>query len=237
MSEARQLNEDLRRQAASSPIIAGLVKSAPLTGMWAAGKMHTIWPAARRGPYLGTGQAGCVPGKAHRHGIAAVTPVYTAFRVPATWAPGLAPSNLPDRLSSSRTDSGRSASTCGSHPSQRHRPRAALTRRRRQQTIPKAYYQAERKLRWQRAQARRSRGSRGWWEAQHKINRLHRRITGLRRNAQHQMTSELVHKFQNLVIEDLNVAGMMHGRTSQGPGTPGNDRSPTRAPGITARSA
>ena len=27
------------------------------------------------------------------------------------------------------------------------------------------------------------------------------------------MTSELVHKFQNLVIEDLNVAGMMTGRT------------------------
>ena len=79
---------------------------------------------------------------------------------------------------------------------------------------PKAYYQAERKLgRWQRTQARRSRGSRGWWEAQHRINRLHRRITDLRRNAQHQMTSELVHKFQNLVIEDLNVAGMMHGRT------------------------
>ena len=27
------------------------------------------------------------------------------------------------------------------------------------------------------------------------------------------MTSQLVHKFQNLVIEDLNVAGMMHGKT------------------------
>ena len=79
---------------------------------------------------------------------------------------------------------------------------------------PKAYYQAEHKLcRWQRAQARRTPSSRGWWEAQRKINRLHRRVTGLRRNAQHQMTSQLVHKFQNLVIEDLNVAGMMHGKT------------------------
>ena len=79
---------------------------------------------------------------------------------------------------------------------------------------PKAYYQAEQKLgRWQRAQARRTRGSRGWWEAQRRIDRLHRRIVHLRKNAIHLMTSELVHKFQNLVIEDLNVAGMMQGTT------------------------
>ena len=79
---------------------------------------------------------------------------------------------------------------------------------------PKAYYRAEKRLaRWQRAQARRTRGSRGWWEAQHHIDRLHRRITNLRSNATHQMTSQLVHKFQNLVIEDLNVKGMMEGPT------------------------
>ena len=79
---------------------------------------------------------------------------------------------------------------------------------------PKAYYRAERKLnRWQRAQARRTTQSRGWWEAQHKIDRLHRRAVGLRQNAQHQMTATIVHKFQNVVIEDLNVAGMMQGKT------------------------
>ena len=79
---------------------------------------------------------------------------------------------------------------------------------------PKAYYQAERKLnRWQRAQARRTTGSRGWWEAQRKIDRLHRRTNGLRQNAQHQMTATIVHKFQNVVIEDLNVKGMMQGKT------------------------
>ena len=79
---------------------------------------------------------------------------------------------------------------------------------------PKAYYQAERKLRrWQRAQIRRSLGSRGWWQAQRRVDRIHRRITGLRRNAQHQMTYELVHKFRALVIEDLNVSGMMAGLT------------------------
>ena len=77
---------------------------------------------------------------------------------------------------------------------------------------PKAYYQTQRKLqRWQRAQARRVPYSRGWWEAQRRIDRLHRRTTGLRKNAQHQMTSQLVNKFRNLVVEDLNVSGMMQG--------------------------
>ena len=104
---------------------------------------------------------------------------------------------------------------------------------------PKAYYIAERKLkRWQRAQARRTTGSRGWWKAQRRIDNLNRRIRGLRRNAQHQMTSQLVHKFQNLVIEDLNVAGMMQGKTPKAQADAGmgssNDRSSTRASGITA---
>ena len=46
---------------------------------------------------------------------------------------------------------------------------------------PKAYYEAERKLRrWQRAQARRTPGSRGWWKAQRRIRQsqpTHRRST------------------------------------------------------------
>ena len=79
---------------------------------------------------------------------------------------------------------------------------------------PKAYYRAERKLRrWQRTQSRRRPGSWGWWEAQRRMDRLQRRITGLRRNAQRQMTAGLVGKFQSLVIEDLNVKGMMAGLT------------------------
>ena len=79
---------------------------------------------------------------------------------------------------------------------------------------PKATYQMENKLRrYQRAQARRKKGSRGWWEAQRKIGRCHRRIRGLRSNAQHQMTNTVTRKFRELVIEDLNVAGMMRGKT------------------------
>ena len=79
---------------------------------------------------------------------------------------------------------------------------------------PKASYQVERSLRrWQRAQERRQKGSRGWWEAQRKIDRCHRRVRGLRHNAQHQMTSTVTRKFSELVIEDLNVAGLMRGNT------------------------
>ena len=67
--------------------------------------------------------------------------------------------------------------------------------------------------RWQRAQARRQKGSRGWWEAQRKMDKCQRRIRGLRGDAQHQMTSRVTKKYRDLVIEDLNVAGMMRGRT------------------------
>ena len=83
---------------------------------------------------------------------------------------------------------------------------------------PKASYEVHKKLsRWQRAQARRQKGSRGWWEAQRKIDKCQRRIRGLRHNAQHQMTSTVTKKYRELVIEDLNVAGMMRGPTLPGP--------------------
>ena len=72
----------------------------------------------------------------------------------------------------------------------------------------------EKKLRrWQRAQTRRRKGSRGWWEAQRKIDGCHRRIRGLRHDAQHQMTSTVTRKLSELVIEDLNVADLMRGNT------------------------
>lgn len=97
-----------------------------------------------------------------------------------------------------------------------HKPDAVLVRRiaRRAKPTPKAQYATEKKIaRWQRAQVRRTRGSRGWWEAQRRIDRLYRRVKNLRSHATHQMTSQLIHKFQHLVIEDLHVAGMMRGKT------------------------
>ena len=74
---------------------------------------------------------------------------------------------------------------------------------------PKALYQMLRKLRrWQRALERRTVGSRGWREAQQRINAIHRRSIGLRENAHHQLSRLLVRKYAVLAIESLNVAGM-----------------------------
>ena len=88
-------------------------------------------------------------------------------------------------------------------PTQRHRPSAGLLK---QSSCPgpKTHVLDE---------ARRQKGSRGWWEAQRKIDGCHRRIRGLRHDAQHQMTSTVTKKFSELVIEDLNVAGLMRGNT------------------------
>ena len=61
----------------------------------------------------------------------------------------------------------------------------------------------------QRAQARRTPGSRGWWEAQHHIDRAHRRAKGLRDNAHHHVSRTLVQKYHTLGIETLNVGGMI----------------------------
>ena len=75
---------------------------------------------------------------------------------------------------------------------------------------PKAYDRALRTLRrWQRAQARRTPGSRGWWEAQRRIDRAHRRSRGLRDNAHHHVSRTLVQKYHTIGIETLNVSGMI----------------------------
>ena len=75
---------------------------------------------------------------------------------------------------------------------------------------PNGYGNALKTLRrWQRAQARRTPGSRGWWEAQRRIDRAHRRAKGLRDNAHHHISRALVEKYHTLGIETLNVAGMI----------------------------
>ena len=75
---------------------------------------------------------------------------------------------------------------------------------------PSGYKRVLRTLkRRQRAQARRTPGSRGWWEAQHHIDRAHRRAKGLRDNAHHHVSRALVGKYHTLGIETLNVSGMI----------------------------
>ena len=75
---------------------------------------------------------------------------------------------------------------------------------------PKGYCTAQRRLkRWQRARSRRRPGSRGWWEAQRRIDHAQRRVVGLRNNAHHHVSRALVRKYHTLGIETLNVAGMI----------------------------
>lgn len=75
---------------------------------------------------------------------------------------------------------------------------------------PQPYAANLKKLRrWQRALSRRTPGSRGWRKAQRRLDRLHRRITGLRDNRHHHLSKELVFRYNRLGIESLNVKGMI----------------------------
>jgi putative transposase len=59
--------------------------------------------------------------------------------------------------------------------------------------------------------SRRIPGSRGWHHAKAKLARLDRRCVHLRREAAHQLTTELAGAFGQIVIEDLDVAAMKQG--------------------------
>jgi putative transposase len=96
---------------------------------------------------------------------------------------------------------------------------------------PKAYYQAQAKLRrLQRKLDRQRRAnnpdcydedgtfkrgkrpaniSKQMARTDQKIKRLHARIKNLRRNAQHQLTAEVAKNYGLIIIEDLNVNGML----------------------------
>ncbi len=59
--------------------------------------------------------------------------------------------------------------------------------------------------------SRRIPGSRGWTSATAKLTRLDRRCVHLRREATHQLTTELAGEYGHVVIEDLDVAAMKRG--------------------------
>ena len=63
--------------------------------------------------------------------------------------------------------------------------------------------------RYQRRLVKKTKGSSGYKKLKMKIARLHKRIADIRRNILHQLTSYLVKHFSEIVIEDLNVKGMM----------------------------
>ncbi len=77
----------------------------------------------------------------------------------------------------------------------------------------KAYRRLEKKLRrLQQSFARKQMGSKNREKQKRKISRLHYRISCIRMDVLHKLTTRLVRKFSVLVIEDLNVLGMLKNR-------------------------
>lgn len=78
---------------------------------------------------------------------------------------------------------------------------------------PRALSQNLRVLaRAQRAVARRKPGSKGREESRRQVARVHARITNIRCDALHKLTSRLARSHGTVVVEQLNVAGMLRNR-------------------------
>ena len=74
----------------------------------------------------------------------------------------------------------------------------------------KALKRYERKLkRLQRQLSRRQKRGRNWHKTQVKLAKLHYRITCIRQDAQHKVTTAIVNGASRIGIESLNVAGML----------------------------
>ena len=65
----------------------------------------------------------------------------------------------------------------------------------------------------QREMARKEKGSKNWDKARTRVARIHARITDRRRDHLHELTTRLVRETQTIVIEDLNVRGMLKNRS------------------------
>ena len=63
-----------------------------------------------------------------------------------------------------------------------------------------------------RSLSRKQKGSNNRFKAKQKLSKLHARITNIRLDALHKLTTSIVNRFSAVVIEDLNVKGMMKNR-------------------------
>lgn len=80
-----------------------------------------------------------------------------------------------------------------------------------QVTGPKAFKASKRRLKRLQRQlrpAKRQRGSARYRRYQLQVQRLHRRISGIRRNALHQLSAQVTNRYSLIALEDLNVKGM-----------------------------
>jgi putative transposase len=63
-----------------------------------------------------------------------------------------------------------------------------------------------------RSLSRKIKGSKNRNKAKQKLAKLHARISNIRLDALHKLTTSLAHRFHTIVIEDLNVRGMIKNR-------------------------
>jgi putative transposase len=64
-----------------------------------------------------------------------------------------------------------------------------------------------------RSLSRKHKGSKNRFKAKQKLAKLHARIANIRLDALHKLTTSIVKRFSTVVIEDLNVKGMLKNRT------------------------
>jgi len=75
---------------------------------------------------------------------------------------------------------------------------------------PKAYKSAAQKLaRLQRHLSRQTKGSKNWHKCLLKVQRLHQQVANIRLDTIHKLTTFLAKNHSQVVIEDLNVSGML----------------------------
>lgn len=80
--------------------------------------------------------------------------------------------------------------------------------------VPREYRRMERQLmRAQQELCRKEKGSKNRAKAKLKVARLHYRTRCVRENWQHHVTSRVTQEFGTVVIEDLNVSGMLKNRS------------------------
>ena len=74
---------------------------------------------------------------------------------------------------------------------------------------PRTMYKYEQKLvMLQRQIAKKEKGSKNWHKQRIKIARLHEKISNIRNDFQHKLSSKIVNENQIIISEDLNVKGM-----------------------------
>ena len=91
----------------------------------------------------------------------------------------------------------------------------------------KAYQRYEKRLsRLQWLNRKKVIGSHNWKKAQLKIAKLHVKITNIRQDTLHKITTYLAKNHSKIVIEDLNVGGMLRKRCDPAPPTGARERAP-----------